>query len=243
MGDKTSCQQQTRLSQLFRQHGITAEPSPHRQFILDFQAWVSHMQTNKHEVIIALDANEAYDPDSSSSSHPLPFTPAKPTVDPSHNGKLSTLISTCNLLDPFALQHPEQPFPESHAHGTNRIDYILITPGIRSAILRSGCLPFHSLFQGDHRPYFLDLSVKHLFRNHTHEIQRPSYRLLTLHNPRKTAKYKEELHYYLKRYNIYDRCSKLKTVSEEAWTDVHTSTYLQLDHLITKAMIQVERKV
>jgi len=107
-GDKTSCQQQTRLlSQIFSQNGITSEHNPHRQFILGFQAWVSHMQTNKHELIIALDANETYHPDSSSPSHPLSFTPAKPTVNPSYNGKLSTLISTCNLLDPLALQHPE----------------------------------------------------------------------------------------------------------------------------------------
>jgi hypothetical protein len=40
-GPKSSYQQQNRLlSQIFRQNSITAKPSPHRQFILDFQSWI-----------------------------------------------------------------------------------------------------------------------------------------------------------------------------------------------------------
>jgi hypothetical protein len=61
------------------------------------------MQHNNHELIVALDANETYDPDIPGQSHSLQYTQGKPTFDPSHDGKLSTLIATCNLLNPLAM--------------------------------------------------------------------------------------------------------------------------------------------
>ena len=63
-GDTTTYQQQTRLlSALFREHNIFTPPNPHRQFILDLQAWLQNLIQEGHEIILALDANESYNPD------------------------------------------------------------------------------------------------------------------------------------------------------------------------------------
>jgi len=37
--------------------------NPHRQFILDLQAWLQNLIQEGHEIILALDANESYNPD------------------------------------------------------------------------------------------------------------------------------------------------------------------------------------
>ncbi len=128
-------------------------PHPHRQFILDLQAWLEYLINTDHEIILALDSNEPYNPDIPSGQHPLPYESGKLTQDETHDGKLATLIATCGLQDPLAAQHPERPFPASYFRGKNRIDYILVTPRLKPAVLHTGSLPLYSLFQGDHRPY------------------------------------------------------------------------------------------
>jgi hypothetical protein len=198
---------------------------------------------NNHELIVALDANKTYDPDIPGSSHSLPYNQGKPTFDSSHDGKLSTLIATCNLLDPLATQHPERPFPASHTRGSNRVDYIFITPGLRSAVLSSGCLPPYSLFQGDHQPYFLDFSAKYLFRDHTHKIHHPLSRTLTLNNPRKIAKNKETLYNHIEKHNLFSKCKELSKILTTEWTHSHTAQYLTLDSLITEAMLNSEKQI
>jgi hypothetical protein len=60
---------------------------------------------NNHEVILSMDANTSYDPDTRHSSHPVNFKTGVPTVDKKHDGALATLIATCGLMDPVAHQH------------------------------------------------------------------------------------------------------------------------------------------
>jgi len=153
-GDTTNYQQQTHfLSRLYRENKLQHPPEPHCHFILDLQSWIESLLLLGHGIILALDANEAYDPDSSSPLCPLTFQTGKPTTCRPQNGKLGTLISTCGLLDPLFLQHPECPFPASHARGSKRIDFILVTPNLMPAVLRLGSLAFNSLMFSDHRPY------------------------------------------------------------------------------------------
>lgn len=59
---------------LFRKHKIAGITNPHRQFLLDIQAWVSHLIEERHEVILTMDAYESYDPDSQGISVPLVST-------------------------------------------------------------------------------------------------------------------------------------------------------------------------
>lgn len=153
-GDTMANQQQhILLSAHIRQHNLPVSPHSHRQFILDLQSWIEAIIKDGHEIILAMDANEAYNPDVNVTPHPLTHQSGKITLDKKHDGKLATLISTCGLKDPLAVQHHERPFPPSYFRGQNRIDYILVTPQLMSSVIRSGSLPFYSIFQGDHRPY------------------------------------------------------------------------------------------
>jgi hypothetical protein len=71
--DKTFYTQQLcTLSRLHRQHKQNVIPNPKKQFILDLQSWIEHLQAKYHEIILSLDANDTYDPDAPGLSHPLP---------------------------------------------------------------------------------------------------------------------------------------------------------------------------
>jgi hypothetical protein len=245
-GDTTFYQQQQRLlSKLQREHNQQAAPHPRRQFILDSQAWVEHLQAQGHDIILTLDANEPYNPDIPVMASPLSYQTGVPTLAKHHDGKLATLVASCGLKDPLALQHPSRPFPASHNHGTNRIiDYILISPVLMPAVLHSGSLSYHSLMHSDHRAYYLDLDSTILFADPAYEIAPMSSRHLCLQDPRVVQKYKEILHEQLAHHNIIERVESLLEASQNnTWTDTHTTAYQAIDGVITEAMLYAERAV
>jgi hypothetical protein len=193
-GEKTAYKQQLRLlTNLYHHHKIQAAPHPHRQFILDLQSWIETLIADNHDIILAMDANDPYNPDVTVSPHPLNYTAGTPTMDKHHDGHLSTLVSTCHLRDPLALQHSDRPFPASYFCGKQRIDYILVSPRLVGAVTHSGSLPLYSLFQGDHRPYYIDLDATVAFADNAYEICRPQGHGLQLCDPRIITKYIDSL--------------------------------------------------
>jgi hypothetical protein len=114
-GDTTNFRQQQRtLSHLHIHHSQHVTSQPRRQFILDLQSWLEELIAQHHEIILAMDANASYNPDTAYPTHPLSYRLNTPTLAPGHNGTLATLISTCGLVDPLARQHSSRPFPASH---------------------------------------------------------------------------------------------------------------------------------
>jgi hypothetical protein len=198
-----------------------------------------------HDIILALDANESYNPDVTYQKWPLSLSLDSPIINRTHNGKLSTLVETCNLTDTLARQHSTQPFPASFIRGTKRIDYIFMTQGISPAILRSGCLAFHSLFQrGDHRPYYIGFDATVLFEDKIHDIEWPTGRLLCLADPRVVEKCNQLLHDKLSYYGAYATATKLRRAARDSrWHDSDTELYHTLDTIVTQSMMYAEKQV
>ena len=159
---------------------------------------------------------DTYNPDILSSSCHLAYREGKPVMNTSHHGNLATLISSCNLIDPLSLQHPQHPFPVSHLRGSSRIDFILIFRSLLLAVIRSGSLSFHSLFlQGDHRPYYLDLDSKILFADPAFEIEHSKTQKLQLFEPGIADKYK-----VLTKSLTYHKVLTKSTFSKQSWTQI-----------------------
>jgi hypothetical protein len=117
-GDQSYYHQQPHvLSCLYREQNISQSPDPRKQFIQDLQAWLEFLHQEGHQLILAMYANSVYDPDQEALQHPLPYQTDRLTTSPTHNGKLATLVSTCHLCLPLALQHETRPFPASHISG------------------------------------------------------------------------------------------------------------------------------
>jgi hypothetical protein len=242
-GERTAYKQQIRLlSQTIRANNLPIAPNPRRQFIMDLQAWIEHLIQTDHEIILSLDANEPYNPDAPGTVTSLQYQQDKLTISKTHDGKLSTLIASCGLKDPLACHHPERPFPASYFRGKNRIDYILITPRLLEAVERSGSLPLYSLFQGDHRPYYIDFNAAIAFADSAYEIARPKGRGLQLKDPRIVSKYREILHEQLTYHKIYEKLEFLmQHALDGTWSVELTEEYQRVDRLYTESMLHAER--
>jgi hypothetical protein len=205
------------------------------------QSWISHLLATNHEIILSLDANSSYNPDTSVPSHPRTFTPAIPTTDNKHDGKLSTLVATCGLVDPLARQHSSRPIPPLHNRGFKRIDFMFVSSNIMSAVVSSWCLSSHSVFNSDHRAYFLDFSAEQLFSDPAYEIERPQYHQLRTQDPRLTEQYRHLLHTKLNYYKVHDKIKELQqAIANNSWTETHAHQYQLLDNTITESMIYAE---
>ncbi len=241
-GDNTYHQQQDRgISRMQRQQIIHGPPQPRQQFILDLQSWLQHLQREGHQIILAMDTNATYDTDNLGTAHDLTYTPGNLTQDKRHNGKLSTLLASCSLLQPLAIQHTTRPFLASHIHGRNQIDCIFVSESMLPAVRSSGVLSHHSLLHGDHRPYYIDLDTAGLFSEPAYDIAQASSRTLRLHDPWLVSKYIEVMHEKLQEHTVPQRlASLLDTVKKGQWTDHHTEVYNSLDATITEAMLFAE---
>jgi hypothetical protein len=93
------------LSRHFHEQNLPGAPDPRKQFFLDLQIWLEFLQQDGHDIILSLDANEVYNPDAQAKAHSLSYTPGKLTISNKHDGKLATLVFTCQLVLPLAIQH------------------------------------------------------------------------------------------------------------------------------------------
>jgi hypothetical protein len=121
------------------------------------------------------------------------------------------------------------------------LDYILVSLSIAHTIQKSGILPYHSIFQSDHRPCYIDIDANALFSESTIPIVSPCLRQLQLLDPRKVSKYKESVHKQLEYHNIIDKYRALKDTAESAdWADHDTGDYEKVDKLNSESMIYAE---
>jgi hypothetical protein len=183
-----------------------------------------------------MDANEPFNSDIPVPVAPLSYQPGIPTLSRTHDGKLSTLVASCSLKDPLALQHSTRPFPTSHNHGTKRIDYILISPGLLPAVLRSGSLSYYSLMHTDHRAYYLDLDSLVMFADPAYDIAPVSGQNLRLQVPRIVNKYIEVLLEQLEHHTLLEKVESLREASlSQTWMAQHTQIYQGVDRITTEA--------
>jgi hypothetical protein len=219
----------------------TATPEPNRQFILDLQSWIQDLHENGHQVILNLDNNEdLYASDGR--VQPIPYCPNDVASCTAQDGSLATLAVSCGLIDILGLQHSSRPFPPTYIRGHKQIDYMLISPSLQHMVIRSGILPYNSLFTGDYRPCFLDFDANQLFSGPTAPLAPPCQRGLQLHDPRKTTKYREILHEQLQYHKVFEKYQDLlQAAQQKLWSPEYTLQYNRLDAAIMEAMLHAER--
>jgi hypothetical protein len=242
VGPKTAFMQQYRSIQaeFLRNKIVDTIPDPNRQFILDLQAWISHLQAADHQIILNLDNNEdLYSAEGA--VHPVTYNPSGLTTSSTHDGSLRSLAISCRLIDILSIHHSERPFPSTYIRGKKRIVYILISTTLQDAVIRSGILPYNSIFSGDHRPCFIDLDADKLFARSTPPLAPTCQRSLQLADPRRTTKYRESLHQQLTYHKVIEKCqSLLEAADRNTWTSEHLDQYEKLDRTITEAMLYAE---
>ena len=173
---------------MYRAQNKLVNPDPNHQFILDLHSWVSHLQQDGTQVILGIDNNDELNP-SHGQIVPLQYCSDIPTTKQNHNSSLDTLVRSTGLIDILHHHHKSSTYPPTYMRGRKMIDLILVSASLLHAVTRSGILPYHSVFQGDHHPCYVDIDVSLAFDGKTSSISPPCQRTLQLHDPRIVAKY------------------------------------------------------
>lgn len=239
-GVKTAFMQQYRgISAKLCAGNKSADPNPRRQFILDLQAWLEFLIQEGHQLILTMDCNEDLQ-SAPGNFTTLMYDPDMVTTNSHHDGSLSTLITTCGLIDILQMHH-SAPAPATYNRGNKRLDYILISQSLTQAVLRSGILPFYSLFLSDHRPCYIDIDADQLF-NDIAPIAPLTYRGLQTADPRKVEKYITTVKQQLQYHKILDKVHHLQDSAEhQLWSPDHIDEYEKIDQLDTEIMRHADK--
>ena len=157
-----------------------------------------------------------------------------------HNGTFDTLIRSTGLFDVLGHHHPSPHYPATYNRGWKRIDLILVSASLLPAVKRSGILLYHSLFQGDHRPCYIDIDASIAFERKTPSICPPCQRVLQLKDPRIVTAYVETLNKQLDLHKVSRKVEQLSKIMSEQWTLQNQTQYERLDRLITESMLYAE---
>ncbi len=240
-GDCTAYMQQFRSILAYNNdHNISSTPNPHRQFVIDLQAWIEMLQSEGASIILALDANEDI-LSTTPTYHPLEYKDGNFIQAPQHNGHLATLLMTCGLIDTLSHSHPP-PYPSTYFRGKTRMDYILVSRDLLPSLQRSGVLPLYSIFMGDHCPCYVDLDSTVLFSDPTHPIAHHTHRGIQLLDPRKVDKYIDTLLQQLDYHKVFNKLDDMdSTLEANQWCPHSTQGYSTTDVVISDSMIHAER--
>jgi hypothetical protein len=244
VGHKTATAQQFRaLSKTFRDADLLDDPVPRKQFIVDLQAWIEHKVAEGYQIILGIDANEPYS-QTKGNFTPLHYTLETPISTKGHDGTLSTLVRSCGLIDPLLMHHPDSTPPATYDRGKEKIDFIFISTTLADATIRTGILPYNSVFISDHRPCYIDLNSHHLFHESTLNIEPPQYKELRLEDSRLVKEYQKAVIRQLDYHHIPDKVNLLYAAAQQNnWTDNMVDKYEKLDTLITEAMLSAEKLI
>ncbi len=116
-------------------------PNVRKQFISDIAKFVNDLQSEGHEIILSVDANEIVGQDSSFG--------------------IGHLLDECSLVDLHHLS-PAVP-PATYKYGYHRkIDYMLGSLGVVQSVRRAGFLAYDNGIFSKHRGLFLDFDFQSL---------------------------------------------------------------------------------
>ena len=191
------------------------------------------------QIILGMDNNDELH---SSSGHvvSVQHTSTVPSFNPSHNGILDTLLRSTGLVNVLAHHQPASQYPATYNRGRKRIDLILVSASLLPAATCSGILPYNFLFQGDHRPCYINLNVKLAFDGKTPSICPPYQCTLQLHDPRIASNYLTALHKQFDYHKVQKKTELLYSIDPTEWTIQHQQEYEHLDRLITDSMLCAE---
>ena len=123
-------------------------------------------------------------------------------------GTLDSIITQCQLMDPWRHKHKEIDEPRTYNRGKIRLDYILVSPQIAQSITAVGYCPFNETLRSDHRAMYLDLDTHKLFGNNTSKLQQ-GHRRDFYSTPENDKKYVKAAAAHAEANNLFNRLDAL----------------------------------
>ena len=146
-GHSTVYAQQYRI---LRRQNVT-NPHPKQQFDKDLISLLQQWRKQQFEIILMIDAND--------------------TILAS---RFQKILHSGELYDLLSSKHGANA-PNTYLRGTNTIDYILGTKGVKYALERCGMLSFNDGILSDHRALWIDLNLNNLDQKLPNIYTRPPH--------------------------------------------------------------------
>ena len=156
--------------------------------IEDLITFIQFLTACFREIIVWFDVNEQFIPDKSGTAK---------------------IVELTDLIDPLINKYGIAGEPPTHQRGSNRIDFIFCTLGIKKFIISIGFLPTHEFFIYDHRGYILDINLKTFLRFLDH-LPTLNTRLLSTQSPDFVLIYKKNLNKYTTKHNIIHQVNNIQ---------------------------------
>jgi hypothetical protein len=110
----------------------TPQVNLREQCILDLQRLIVKFQSEGHEIVLMMDANEGSELGSG----------------------VDKLIQRCGLADAHAAAGGSP--PATYQRGSKKIDFVLVSPRLVTAVRAAGILPLNDGYLSDHRALVID---------------------------------------------------------------------------------------
>jgi len=192
---------------------------PRAAFLTDLKQFIQQQQEAHRVIIVGGDWNDHLEAPRSSLLH---------------------LCTSLNLVDPWMVKNPESPTFATHHRGQHRIDSVLISPVLLSALHTISYTPVGLFCNSDHRGIILDWNTERLFGP---QVQRDNVllqRTIRSNDRHNVTKYIETMHSHLLCNNSFARAISLDNYSIA--TDQAITLAENLDHLIGEAGTAGENK-
>ena len=134
------------------------------------------------------------------------------------NEPSDTISLACGLRDAHSLAMDATKAPATHNRGSEKIDFILLSPRTALAVRAATILPLHDGYLSDHRALIVDFDASVLFAADTSEIVAPPSRQLTSTNPVAVSAYLKHMLQHIDHHRIEERVAWLtERSSEGSW--------------------------
>ena len=206
---------------LLKRNGI--RKSPQEAFIVDLIVCINDLISKGHEILLCVDANEAWE---------------------GAGSRIKDLARRTGLIDIAAERSEDQvPATYSRMNSARRIDYILTSEGVSAHVMAMGIASKdYDPVLGDHRPQYVDINVKGLLDIGTHDIDSPTSRKLKSTHPKSVDAYVKQLLLNFGEHNIFERVEKLWMELEKrvTMTQIHMVKYEAIDRDIYRLCVNAE---
>ena len=123
---------------------------------------------------------------------------------------MSRIATEFNLIDVMKLHHPHLDEVATYARGRKRLDFVLGSHNVATAIINCGYESFNYRYHTDHRAYFVDINSQLLFGSTPQSFAKFSERILHSNNIRQVTKYIQLKHKMLTACNAFNRGNQLE---------------------------------
>ena len=192
-----------------------------KQFVDDVIKLITAFQKSGHEIVLMMDANER-----------------------SGTGSAADIISlSCDLKDAHSVSLDLTKPPATHQRGSEKIDFILVSPRVALSIRAASILAFHDGYLSDHRSLIVDFDACSLFAGETSAVVIPSARQLTSTNPIAVHAYVQHMLHHINYHRLEERASWLMEQSDTGqWGPDAILEWERVDDSLAQARRAAEAK-